>query len=333
MKNEEYIRLLRRRYNCQNDENETSEVLDARATFNSMVDEKLSATVHTVRYVNRNDVGVDDEGIEININVTDTSKNDQKTNDEKYFDFKWEMDVDNGDQIYWDGTWWLLYHRERNSVQTHKTFTGKKCNFDYHAEVHGIQYKFPIALVNLTLYSDGMADKVYMSNPEGKRRIYLTNNEHTQKLGLGQRIMISSETVFEISHIDDFSRPGVKECIISQVFITSKDDVENVIAWNDNINKEEPEVAILGSDVVYVGGNEYYTTDVSLKGCVSRLEVTSLDNCVTIDKNFYEENEDGSTVWRVNCVNDIRYIGEEVILRLVTTKGDFTRTIKVKGMF
>ena len=31
--------------------------------------------------------------------------------------------------------------------------------------------------------------------------------------------------------------------------------------------------------------------------------------------------------------NDIKYIGEEVTLRLITTKGEFTRTIKVKGMF
>lgn len=333
MKNEDYVRLLRRRYNCESYGDESSETIEARESFNSLVDDKLSATVHTVKYVEKERVGIDTEGINININVTDTSKNDQKTNDEKYFNFKWDMNIQLGDQVYWDGTWWILYHQERNSVQSHKTFTVKKCNFDYHAEFYGVKYFFPTSLVNLTLYSDGMADKVYMSNPDGKRRISFTDNQYTKNIGIGQRIMITNNSIFEITHIDDFSRPGIKECVISQVFATSKDDMDNNIAWNDNITAPLEEVMILGSDFVYIGGNEYYTTSATLKGAVNRLEVVSLDNCVTIDTKFFEENEDGSTVWRVSCINDIKYIGEEITLLLLTDKGNFERKIKIKGLF
>lgn len=334
MKNEDYMHLLRRRYNCKSDENETDEILEARETFNSLVDEKLSATVHTVKYVERENVGIDTEGVNININITDTSKNDQKTNDEKYFNFKWDMNIQLGDQVYWDGIWWILYHQERNSVQSHKTFTVKKCNFDYHAEIFGVKYYFPTSLVNLTLYSDGMADKVYMSNPDGKRRISLTDNQYTKNIGIGQRIMITNNSVFEISHIDDFSRPGIKECVISQVFATSKDDMENNIAWNENI-AETPidENVIMGNDFIYVGGFEYYTTSPSVKNTINRMEVIALDNCVVIDADFFEVKEDGSTVWRVSCINDIKYIGEEITLRLSTTRGYFERKVKIKGVF
>ena len=38
----------------------------------------------------------------------------KKTNDEKFVNFKWDMDITNGDEFYWQGTWWILYHEGKN---------------------------------------------------------------------------------------------------------------------------------------------------------------------------------------------------------------------------
>ncbi len=337
MKSEDYIRLLRRRYNCQSDGEETSETLEAREAFESMLDEKSSATVYTVKYVKREDVGVDLQGIQININVTDTSKNDQKTNDEKYFNFKWDLNVQCGDQIYWDNTWWILYHREHNAVSSHKTFTVKQCNFDYTPEIKGKFYHFPVALVNLTLYSDGMADKVNMSSADGKRRMYFTNNGHTKDVGIGQRIMISNESVFEITHIDDFTRPGIKECVLSQVFRTSLDDVENNSAYNENSKVDEAEFDIIkGSKYMYIGGNEVYEVDYNLidKSEAISWELISETDGIYIDRTSdFGENFDGVQYCRVVCINDIDLIDTDVTLILHTRNGDIEKEISVKGMF
>ncbi len=324
-----YLHKFRRKidiYGCSQGEAETVELRD---NFNELVDNKLSPTVHTVRYVKRENVGIDQIGIDINVNIEDVSENDQKSNDEKYVNFKYDLDVKSGDQIYWHNSWWVLYHEERLSILASKTFTCKRCNFDYHIEINGTKYYFPVLLMNLTLYSDGMADQTYMSNQDGSRRITIPNNEHSKFVKLGTRIMISDDTIYEVCHIDDFSRSGVKDCMLKQVFFSSKDNREELIAWNE-FAKEENTSGIIGEDIIRLGANEIYYHSFT-EGTIPTWEVIAEDNCVYIDTT-YDNRIDGSI--RLKCVTSGKYIGNTIIIRATNNLGaSLTKEIKIGGMF
>lgn len=331
----DYLHRFRRKIDiggCSQGESETTELRD---NFDEMIDEKLAPTVHTVKYIRKNDVGTDLVGTEINVNIENVAYNDQKTNDEKFVNFKWDMDVTNGDEFYWQGTWWILYHEEKLAVLSHKTYVCKKCNFIYNMKLNGEIYQIPLLLTNLTLYSDGMADRVAMSAEEGGRRITYPVNELTKNLKIGSRIMLSNDTIYEIAHIDDFSRVGVVDAVLNQIFFNSEDDKENVIAWNDF--GEKVEVDILGDDVLRLGANAVYQNpfigreDMSDDNFPS-WTIVSEDDCVIIDTS-YDNNENGNI--RLQCTKDASYIGVVATLSVTHryTGTTFTKEIRIGGMF
>ena len=83
----DYLHRFRRKIDiggCSQGESETTELRD---NFDEMIDEKLAPTVHTVKYVRKNDVGIDLVGTEINVNIENVAYNDQKTNDEKFMHY------------------------------------------------------------------------------------------------------------------------------------------------------------------------------------------------------------------------------------------------------
>lgn len=332
----DYLHRFRRKIDiggCSQGESETTELRD---NFDEMIDEKLAPTVHTVKYIRKNDVGTDLVGTEINVNIENVAYNDQKTNDEKFVNFKWDSDVTNGDEFYWQGTWWILYHEEKLAVLSHKTYVCKKCNFIYNMKLNGEIYQIPLLLTNLTLYSDGMADRVAMSAEEGGRRITYPVNELTKNLKIGSRIMLSNDTIYEIAHIDDFSRVGVVDAVLNQIFFNSEDDKENVIAWNDF--GEKVEVDILGDDVLRLGANAVYQNPFVEEGDGIPIdnsptwEIVAEDNCVEIDTT-YNNSENGNI--RIKCTRDASYIGTIVTLKVTNRIKNITieKEIRIGGMF
>lgn len=329
----DYLHKFRRKIDIGGCSQADAETMELRENFNEMVDEKLVPTVHTVKYVSREKVGIDLEGININVNLEDTSENDQKSNDEKFVHFKYDLDVKSGDQIYWHDTWWILYHEERKTILASKTFTCKRCNFNYNIEINNVKYNFPVLLTNLTLYSDGMADQTYMSNQDGSRRITISDNEHSEFVRIGTRIMVSKNTVYEVCHIDDFSRHGVKDCMLKQVFISSKDDRDNLVAWNEfNNDNIEEENMILGENVIRLGANEIYTFTTSVKDCRPEWIVEAEDNCVEIDTT-YDNSQDCRKI-RLKCKPDVKYLGTIVKITVIIDNGkSSTKEIRIGGMF
>ena len=334
MNDKDYLQRFRRRMYANRVCNQSeAQTLEVRENFNEMVDNMLVPSVHEVPYVHRSNVGKSVNDELIHVLVEDTSKNDQKTNDEKNFNFKWDMDVNSGDMIFWDNIWWVMYHQERKAVQSHKQFVAKKCNFTYKFINKGEEFIIPMLITNLTLYSDGLADKVYMSNEEGKRRLSFTNNEHTKVITTGTKIMVS-DRVFEITHIDDFSRPGVKDCILSQIFRNSLDDVENNLAYNEMSKPDE--TGIIGSNVIYLGSDDIYETDI--EGSSYTWSVESTDECVVIDTKYDNLTEKNKKKCRITCDDNIDCIGTKAILKLEVrsnsgTSTTYTKEIIVKGMF
>lgn len=325
----DYLHKFRRKIDIDGCSQGSSETIELRENFNEMVDQKLTPTVHTVKYVKKGDVGIDSEGIKINVNIENVAYNDQKTNDEKFVNFKWDMDVTNGDEFYWQGTWWILYHEEKLSILSHKTYVCKKCNFTHKLKLDGVVYEIPLLLTNLTLYSDGMADRVAMSAEEGGRRITYPVNELTKNLSIGSRIMLSNDTIYEIAHIDDFSRVGVVDAVLNQIFFTSQDDKENVIAWNDFSDKVEE--SILGDEVLRLGANAVYQNPFAISE-LPIWEIEAEDNCVWVD---YTYDNRGNGNIRLQCTTDISYIGTTIILRATNRRTNvmYIKEIRIGGMF
>ena len=325
----DYLHKFRRKIDINGCSQSSSETIELRENFNEMVDQKLAPTVHTVKYVKKENVGTDLEGAKININIENVAYNDQKTNDEKFVNFKWDSNVKIGDEFYWHDTWWILYHEEKLAVFSHKTYVCKKCNFIYNMKFNGEVYQIPLLLTNLTLYSDGMADRVAMSAEEGGRRITYPVNDLTKNLVIGSRIMLSNDTIYEIAHIDDFSRVGVIDAVLNQIFFNSQDDKENIIAWNDF--NEKNEASILGDEVLRLGANAVYTNPFNLSA-LPIWEIDAEDNCVWIDTT-YDNSSNGNI--RLQCTKDMSYIGTTVTLRVTNRRTNVVcvKTIKIGGMF
>ena len=325
----DYLHKFRRKIDINGCSQSSSETIELRENFNEMVDQKLAPTVHTVKYVKKENVGTDLEGTKININIENVAYNDQKTNDEKFVNFKWDSNVKIGDEFYWHDTWWILYHEEKLSIFSHKTYVCKKCNFIYNMKFNGEVYQIPLLLTNLTLYSDGMADRVAMSAEEGGRRITYPVNDLTKNLVIGSRIMLSNDTIYEIAHIDDFSRVGVVDAVLNQIFFNSQDDKENIIAWNDF--NEKNEASILGDEVLRLGANAVYTNPFNLSA-LPIWEIDAENNCVWIDTT-YDNSSNGNV--RLQCTKDMSYIGTTVTLRVINRRTNVVcvKTIKIGGMF
>ena len=325
----DYLHKFRRKIDINGCSQSSSETIELRENFNEMVDQKLAPTVHTVKYVKKENVGTDLEGTKININIENVAYNDQKTNDEKFVNFKWDSNVKIGDEFYWHDTWWVLYHEEKLSIFSHKTYVCKKCNFIYNMKFNGEVYQIPLLLTNLTLYSDGMADRVAMSAEEGGRRITYPVNDLTKNLVIGSRIMLSNDTIYEIAHMDDFSRVGVVDAVLNQIFFNSQDDKENIIAWNDF--NEKNEASILGDEVLRLGANAVYTNPFNLSA-LPIWEIDAEDDCVWIDTT-YDNSSNGNV--RLQCTKDMSYIGTTVTLRVINRRTNVVcvKTIKIGGMF
>ena len=325
----DYLHKFRRKIDINGCSQSSSETIELRENFNEMVDQKLAPTVHTVKYVKKENVGTDLEGTKININIENVAYNDQKTNDEKFVNFKWDSNVKIGDEFYWHDTWWILYHEEKLAIFSHKTYVCKKCNFIYNMKFNGEVYQIPLLLTNLTLYSDGMADRVAMSAEEGGRRITYPVNDLTKNLVIGSRIMLSNDTIYEIAHMDDFSRVGVVDAVLNQIFFNSQDDKENIIAWNDF--NEKNEASILGDEVLRLGANAVYTNPFNLSA-LPIWEIDAEDNCVWIDTT-YDNSSNGNV--RLQCTKDMSYIGTTVTLRVTNRRTNVVcvKTIKIGGMF
>ena len=294
-------------------------------TMDELLDNKENPNVHTVIYMPREKVGLQYEGESLNMLIDDVSKNDIKTNDDKYVNVKYEDRFKVGDEIYWHNSWWIFYHEERNSILSHKTFTMKRCNYEYTYVYNGVKYIIPSALISLTLYSDGLSDKVYLSNSDGKRRIYMPDNSITKTIGIGSRMMITNNTVFEFTHVDDFSRPGCRDCILGQVFNVSKDDKENNIAYNKGSEIEDTN-EIVGDKEIYLGGNNKYT--LRNEDVVGTWSLEDDCGCVSIDTTY------GGSGCRLICKNDIDYIGHKLIIKFTSQSSTvYKKEIIIKGLF
>lgn len=296
---------------------------EAMNNFNELVDNKLSPSVHTVKCTLPLDYDIENR-FEENILISDLNRMEQ-IKDQKLLHVKLNSEIDSGSIIYWNNEEWIVSNEEHNSVQSHKTFTIIKCNLPLNVQFNGSYYNFPIYISNLTIYSDGTSELVDMTLSSAKYSIQIVENEITNTIDVGTRFIVRGRA-FEVTIVDDFTIKNVRTLTIVETVANSLDDLENDIAWNENLDIEDieilnPNLKIIGDDFIYIGGiSEYLYTD-AIEWELERTEKAKIIS-----------SETGKC--KIKCGTNSDYVGEKLILYATDEKGNMKeKKIYIRGMF
>ena len=228
--------------------------------------------------------------------IIDIANNDKTNLDEKYLLCRNTCDIEVGCYVYWNNTYWLLIFEEVKPTVTHKKFTMRRCQMNINIKYKNHVYPMPVSITNLTLYSKGLHDYKYITVGDAKRNIFVGANEVTNAMKVGNRLAMSSETVFKITHVNDFEytrrlKEGIgliKWLVIETTFLV-EDDKENAIAYNP-IGKEESSIKkIYGEESICAGMKNKYSIEYEgkakfeLDGTYEYVELTDNgDNTCTL---------------------------------------------------
>lgn len=297
---------------------------NGKRNFEYMLENKTVPTVHTVMISLNNEKSDVMVKKYINCEISNVTRNDQDKYDEKYVKFSMSEEITYGSYVYWKNANWLILFEENNPFEIYQTFTMRRCNNIFNFKYEGKLYQIPQVVKNLTLYSDGLDDEKYISKPDAQRQIMMADNELTAKIKVGTRVMLTNSTVYKITHIDDFSHPGVRTMICKETTLHSLDDLENNIAYNNN--SEMPKlpnenVEILGDDYIYLCDFTTYSTD-SIGNYIWKIT----NNMARI---MYQDNK----TCNIECCDDMKNVNKTFELELYENNTKITsKIITVRGM-
>ena len=194
------------------------------------------------------------------VSINDISNNDKKTLDEKQLLTRKDLDVDIGCYLHFDNCWWLIVFKESKSINSYKKYIIKRCNQIIKYRRNGKVYDVPVSVLNMTLYADGLQSNVYTTLQDAKRDLWFGVNDITNNIDIKTRVMLTKNTVFEVTHLNDFEYPGLVKILINQIEAFNTDDKENNVAWNPNDNEvaPTPDDKIEGNKFIYQGGKNTY---------------------------------------------------------------------------
>ena len=285
-------------------------IYDARKNFERSLKNDPSSV--TTRITDVGEINISEDTKLVQCLINDYSENDQKTFDEKVLYVRHDENVGLGSYVEFDNFIWLVIFREHRASNIHKSFIMRKCNqilkYQYKNEI----YEIPCVVRNLTQYSDGLQDIVYTSVPDGKRNITYSQNAITSNIKLGQRFLINSEKAYRVTHIQNFeyqeeynSQNGIATCIAVYTNLTSNDDTENNLAYNEGAVITNKEQLVVGSNVSY---------NVEASECVWELQYTS-------DKNNYVKITPNNNICKIHLDMDFDLVGETFKLRALGLDG------------
>ena len=321
MKNNEVINRHKRRW--YEGESQSDESLNqAIENFNSLVDNFEAPSVHKIKYTLPLDYRIENQ-FDDNIVVSDATRYEQ-IKDLKLMHVKLTSEINSGSLIYWHNDWWLVSNEEHNSVASHRTYIIIRCGITINIKYNGVVYNYPIAINNLTIYSDGSKELVNLTVSSAKYSIQIPENEITNSIDVGTRFLIR-ERAFEVSLIDDFTIDNIRTFTVCETVLNSLDDVENNVAHNSNSDLEDvdnPNLKILGEDIILLGD----TVEYVLYGTNAwELEYNNMLEIVS--------NNPGKC--KVKCNVDTNYIGKTVKLMACDRNGNIidTKNITIGGLF
>ena len=307
-------------------------VNELKRNFNKQIDESLAG--FEVQATVPDEVNITENTRTIKCLINNITLNDQRNLDEKYLHVNVDEDIEVGCYVKWQNSYWLLIFMEHNSIESHRTFVMRRCNSIVNHRLNGVVWEIPVSIMNLTMYSDGLADLKMTSQADSKRHISYGSNPVTRTLKLGHRIMLGHETVFRITHINDFEynskftgSDGLIRALVLNTSFIEGDDKENGIAYNDQSNlyieedsiiKGEKDIC-LGSISTYIvkSGYENYWFDIDLG--------TSKQEFATII-----ESEKGKC--KIKVTSDSRYVGKtfKVYIHPSGNRNDIIESIEIK---
>ena len=320
MNNEVINRHKRRWYEGETDSE--SSLNQAIENFNELLDNKMSPSVHTVKYTKPFEYDINNK-FEENILVSDISRQEQ-IKDQKLLHVKLNSNITNGSYIWWNNYPWLVSNEDSNAVQDHKTYTIIKCGVEIGIMLDGNIYNYPIAISNLTLYSDGKKELVDMDVSSAKYSIQITENDVTNTIDVNTRFIIRGRA-FETSLIDDFTTDNVRTLTVCETVVNSLDDLDFDIAYNENSDIEDilnPNLVIMGNDVVLIGDTAEYILPKAISW-----ELES-NKALTIILN-----EKGKC--KIKCKSDSSFIGNIIKLKALNSSGKIIdeKDIRIGGFF
>ena len=258
---------------------------------------------------------------EIDCIILNISDNDIKAFDQKYLLVRKDENFDIGCYVEFDGAYWLATFKEHRTLDTHKKFTLYKCNNIWNYKKHGIVYRFPVYVQNLSLYSDGLADNKYTSQEDGKVSIYYGENPITKGININTRIMIGNRLVFRVTNINDYEfrsnhngQCAIKSMLL-QTTLVDKDDIENNIAWNEESEIKEIDTditKIVGDKKAMLGSKKVYKCSKDVEGKSWEIECSPELREVIV----FETTDDGNKHCEIKFPTSVKFVGESVILKL-----------------
>lgn len=292
--------------------------------FNELVDNMLAPTVHRVQYTQPLNYLLNHKSDD-NVVISDVTRQEQ-IQDVKLLHVKLISKIDSGSLIYWNDECWVVLNEEHNAVRSHRTYSIARCAINVNIQYENTFYSYPVAVRNLTIYADGMKELVNLTVSSAKYSIQIVENEITNLIKEGTRFIIRDKA-FEVSVIDDFTMKNIRTATICEVPINSLDDIENGIAYNEDLVSADDDAhgyGIIGSDMIYVGStNEYKFTgsnawDLNLE-----------------DYKMVEFVSNGIGKCEIKCKSDSKYIGKTIELKAYNRNGDIIgrKTITIGGMF
>lgn len=251
------------------------------------------------------------------IAVNDIANNDDTSLDEKEIFTELDLNVGVGCYVRFDGYDWLITFQEHQPIGAKKHFIMRRCNNYFSVKYEGEIYKIPTSVENLTMYSDGVADGLFMSYMDSKKQIWYGSNPITRSLGEGFRILLTHRTAFRITHINDFEYNGLIKSLVLQTAIIKGDDSSTLLANNEKYyngryaenNEETPEVPldkIQGETKIIIGEESEYTIKLSSKYKAVRWEIKNTEAFTLVSQT------ESNIVLRGSF--DFRLIGQKVKL-------------------
>ncbi len=295
----------------------------ATETFEELVDDNLNPTTHTVEYTRPFEFDINNK-YEANIVISDVTRNANDKYDTKLLHVRNDSDIDSSSYIWWNNDVWIVSNEENNSVLTHRTYNLKKCSEEIKILIDGDLFTYPIALTNLTIYSDGLKENLNITTSSVKYSILLPSNDITDMVEIETRFLINGKA-FKVTMVDNFTNKNVHTLTVIEVSLNSLDDVENNVAWNSNSAIEEitDYNEILGSDIIHLG---------------ETLELTCTD---AYTWNIIDESEcvreivPNSGRCLISCKSNNNLINEKIIVQAINVGGAIIREkeIIVRGLF
>lgn len=83
--------------------------------------------------------------------INEISENDRKALDEKFLLTRIAANIEVGCYIYWQDNWWVLISQDKDTLESYKKFTIRRCNQYFNYVYKGKLYKIPISIENMTL--------------------------------------------------------------------------------------------------------------------------------------------------------------------------------------